>query len=890
HTVQTMKIGDHHTFTYRVKAKNGEELWIRSYTYKYGEQGVPNMLCFCMDISDIIEMENQLKQQKTQLEFATAEMQTIISNIPGGVHRCPLFGRIYVNYVSQGFEELSGYTQAEIHALFNDTYTMLLLEEDRDAFADAMRQLAREPGKRTLTYRLRRKDGSIIRVVDHFRSLRMEDGNVWGFGVATDVTTQYETLARLQLLTDSIPGGLVVYESTPAGINLIYFSDGVCGMVGYTREEYAALAETNIAYFVWEEDRTLLRSKIAELGTDAGTVDCVYRHRTKSGGYRWLNIRGTVADRWGDSVRINAVLLDITESKELEEKLRIRDQEYSLAIAQSGKAVYRYTVADQSVYMLQKAANPFEFPIKAENVPESLIALDLIAPESVDDFVGFYAAISRGEKTGSITLRRRLKSGDFGWCLARFTTLFSSSGSPISAIISIDDITRQHEQELENETLRQNEALFQAVVSHSDRFIVKYDIKTKTAFLQPRTAEAFSVGSVLHNVPDCWKGQAWLAKESQRVCEDFYGKLMRGVPTVKAILKILKNKKGDWDWYRFDGSVIFDDKKRPSYAVISFVEITKQYEKELAYERMSQRVNRLSKDAMLYFETNLTKLKITHAGGAELGCLRHGLEGEPSVLLENAIQELIEPKNRDVMRRFFSRGRMLSDFADGMTEKKIEMRILCNSHPKWIRITVELITDPYTEDVLAYVLFRDIDEAKMEEMRIQREAETDGLTGLYNRSSVERQIKQVLAEKRGKGCAFVIIDVDDLKTVNDTLGHMQGDRAIQAFADILRDCFGGEALVGRIGGDEFLAFLQGSDNVCALKDRLHTLIYQLSALRVGEREDYPLHGSIGVAMSDTDDFAALYKKADAALYYVKRHGKNNYAFYTSDMHMQRPAD
>ncbi|MEG0598370.1 MAG: PAS domain-containing protein, partial [Oscillospiraceae bacterium] len=363
--VQSMEIGGHHTFTYRLKKKSGQKLWFRGYTYKYEDKGVPAVLCFCMDISDIIALEDQLREQKNRLEFANTEIQTIVSNIPGGVHRCPLFDRIYLNYISQGFVELSGYTKAEIHTLFDDKYTMLLLEEDRAAFADAVHQLAVEPANRVLEYRMRRKDGTVIRVVDHFRSVRMEDGNMWGFGVATDVTAQHEALAQLQLLTDSIPGGLVVYEYAPTGLSAVYFSDGVCAMVGYTRAEYAAIANTNMSAFAFPEDLEFLQGKIAEVAAGGNSVDCVYRHRTKSGGYRWLNVRGTVSDRWGDVVRVNAVLLDITEAKEAEDRLRIRDEEYSLAIRQSGKVVYRYTVADKSIVMLQKGEDLFAFPISA---------------------------------------------------------------------------------------------------------------------------------------------------------------------------------------------------------------------------------------------------------------------------------------------------------------------------------------------------------------------------------------------------------------------------------------------------------------------------------------------------------------------------------------------
>ncbi|MEG2199344.1 MAG: PAS domain-containing protein, partial [Anaerovorax sp.] len=418
--VQRMESNGHGTFTYRAKTKSGDEIWLREYTHKYENDGVFGLLCFCMDISDIIQLENQLKAQKSQLEFANAEIQTIVSNIPGGVHRCPLFGRIHVNYVSHGFEEMSGYTQSEIHEMFNDKYTLLLIEEDRSIFSDAIRQLSNEPADKHLEYRMRRKDGTVIRVVDHFRSVRMEDGKMWGFGVATDVTSQYETLEQLQLLTDSIPGGLAVYEYSLNGFKNLYFSDGVCEMIGYTRDEYRQMTKDNFLDMIFEEDLPLLRDKIHQVIVGSSAIDCVYRLRTKSGGYRWMNLRGTVADRRDDMIRVNAVLFDITDAKESEEKLRIRDEEYSLAIKQSGKRVYRYTLSDRSLYMLQKSIDLFELSSYEKNVPARIVELGFIAPESVNDCMAFYDAIFRGVKSGCTILRCKLKNGGFGWCSAHF--------------------------------------------------------------------------------------------------------------------------------------------------------------------------------------------------------------------------------------------------------------------------------------------------------------------------------------------------------------------------------------------------------------------------------------------------------------------------------------
>ncbi|MEG1584337.1 MAG: GGDEF domain-containing protein, partial [Anaerovorax sp.] len=73
-------------------------------------------------------------------------------------------------------------------------------------------------------------------------------------------------------------------------------------------------------------------------------------------------------------------------------------------------------------------------------------------------------------------------------------------------------------------------------------------------------------------------------------------------------------------------------------------------------------------------------------------------------------------------------------------------------------------------------------------------------------------------------CALIIVDVDDLKKINDTLGHMEGDHAIIAFANTLRNYFGKQDMIGRIGGDEFLVFLTDAENEENMKPIMRGLI------------------------------------------------------------------
>ncbi|MEG2410972.1 MAG: sensor domain-containing diguanylate cyclase [Erysipelotrichaceae bacterium] len=880
--VSEMKNEDQHTFTYRVKTKNHNEMWLRSYTQKYSDEDFSGILAFCTDITDIIDMENELKEQKRRLEFYNTEMETIISNIPGGVHRCQLFDVVHVDYVSHGFEEMSGYSQEEIHTLFNDNYSLMLLEEDREAFTSTVELLCQEPMDKILEYRLRAKNGKILHVSDHFRSIRMEDGRMWGFGVAIDITKQEAALAQLRLLTDTIPGGLAVYEYSSAGLKTLYFSDGVADLMGYTRAEYEIVAKDKLMETVQPENIEIIRNKILELKNGSNDIDMVYQVIRNQGSKRWINLRGSVSERHGDVIIVNAVMFDVSEVKEAQEKLRIRDEEYALAIKQSGKTVYRYSIPNQTLTRIQQTEDVFGLPEFVSNAPVYFIKENLIAKESVKDFIDFFDNIHSGKKMGKATIKRKLENGKYGWSKSNFTTLYSNNNEPVSAIISIEDITKQREQEIENELLKQNEELFQIVVSHSDRFIIKYDIKTRCAYPQKNARKYFDCESIIYDVPNCINHSDWFTNEAKKQLITFYENLIKGDATSKTIVRFSKtNLKDSWNWFQFDGSNIYDKNGKPEYAVISFIDVSDQYEKELEFERMSKRINALSKGALLYFEANLTKMKIERYGGNWLNNLNINFKEDLTTLLRNTVHEVVKAEDQEKTIEFFQKDRLIYDFTQGKTERKMEFQIIHNKQPLWVNATIEMITDPSSNNILIYILFKDINEEKMKEINNEKLAQIDGMTNVYNRASIEKRIKHELSKSSKQHRALFIIDIDDLKTINDTYGHIQGDRAIIAFANTICNWFNDKALIGRIGGDEFVVFIDEIENVAQIKEMMFGFNKKISEIKIGEHNDFPLHGSIGIAMNETssDNFHLLYKKADQALYNVKRQGKNGWLIY-----------
>lgn len=168
---------------------------------------------------------------------------------------------------------------------------------------------------------------------------------------------------------------------------------------------------------------------------------------------------------------------------------------------------------------------------------------------------------------------------------------------------------------------------------------------------------------------------------------------------------------------------------------------------------------------------------------------------------------------------------------------------------------------------------------EQEELKVK--AEIDEMTKLFNKATAEKMAKQILEEYPDENHAILMIDIDNFKNVNDSLGHDVGDHVISVVAGIISMQFGGSDIVGRIGGDEFMVFMK---NVKDREDARRKAQNIVDALCKKENLSIPdcVSVSIGMAFSDESgiEYEPLFKKADEALYVSKEKGKSCYTEYS----------
>ncbi len=206
-------------------------------------------------------------------------------------------------------------------------------------------------------------------------------------------------------------------------------------------------------------------------------------------------------------------------------------------------------------------------------------------------------------------------------------------------------------------------------------------------------------------------------------------------------------------------------------------------------------------------------------------------------------------------------------------------------YPKWLCISVVRDDRGLVSNYVAN--FTDISASKQAADRLAQLAYHDVLTHLPNRLAFESQLAHALrvCEREGRQLALMLIDLDNFKNINDTLGHHTGDELLQQVARRLRESVRASDLVARLGGDEFVVVLpeiEGPQTAARVANKIQVAVAE--NYWVGEHLLYTTP-SIGISLypGDGSDPGLLLRNADSAMYHAKNAGRNNHQFYASRM-------
>lgn len=289
--------------------------------------------------------------------------------------------------------------------------------------------------------------------------------------------------------------------------------------------------------------------------------------------------------------------------------------------------------------------------------------------------------------------------------------------------------------------------------------------------------------------------------------------------------------------------------------------------------REERRCQALLSDAEAWADADMEENRINKAGGLWSVYKEPVNDMTYDGVMENFVRKSVFPADRKHYAAVAERENLISSHKNGVSRLGCEFRCVTPQNKRvWMRLTVHIFNDPTNGRLSAVMYLNDIDREKKRELRLQKEARIDPLTHFLNRRAVEKSIKEFLTNWDKKSpCAFIILDIDNFKEINDSYGHAEGDRVLRKFASILKKIFDKDSITGRFGGDEFIILIKNAESKRAVKDRLESATNTMKG-----NGGIPVSCSIGVAVGPQcgANYDSLFQCADSAMYRAKKNKTN----------------
>ena len=285
-----------------------------------------------------------------------------------------------------------------------------------------------------------------------------------------------------------------------------------------------------------------------------------------------------------------------------------------------------------------------------------------------------------------------------------------------------------------------------------------------------------------------------------------------------------------------------------------------------------------------YLEVNLTQNQILemHYGKTDmvLGRTYKDEVNNYDKAVEDIINRTVDLIDLKNVSEFYNREKLIEKYHSGQEIESLEYRsyVSGEKEPRWLHSAFQIVKKPDTDELIVYFLTYDIDGYKKKKDSEKNAAEIDSLTGIYNRYSGVKKIREYMHEN-SQGCSLIMFDLDNFKRINDEYGHLCGDEMLKEFARRLNDCFSMYGIVCRIGGDEFMGVVNAQNDIF-VKEFLSELLEKPVSI-MSEGKEITCNASAGFAMFplDGEGYHDLYKKADISLYQAKMLGKNCFCRY-----------
>lgn len=722
-----------------------------------------------------------------------------------------------------------------------------------------------------------RPDGSRMRVAPFATLLRDDDGTVTGaFVMLIDAPLSQVAMTELPESVRQSQGAdaldpQMTWMADPQG-RILEFGDRWCGFIGQSR---AQALRTNWQDVVNPGDIGPMRAAMAKALTSGENFDARFRVRTASGEERWVRSRAEAGrDAQGIITCWHGSTEDIHDAVLIEDEGRVAGNRHALIAQAADDVLWDMDLANDVVTwgaMLKR-----RFAIWPEGGKSSRgWWLERIHTDDRARVLATIAA-SLASTASHHTAEYRFRRGDgsYAHVLDRAKLIRDQGGRVVRAVGAMLDRSEQKSTEealrLSQERLRAAEIAASLASDAGEHiawdFDVVQDVVTWSAPLQRR----FGLWPDPSKSNRDWWGRQMHPEDRGRM-DELLKTTMAGTTTRMRAEYRFRRADGSYAHVLDRGSLIRNDAGQVVRAIGAMIDLTERRNSEGAL-RLSEERFRLAATAAGIGIADIDLITGEKHWSPELRAIL-GLPDD-AVAGPETYLPLIHPEERAAASARHHRD-LRGDIAR-KSRKSVYRIIRPNDGAiRWLETERHAISNDEGAVVRIIITNKDITEQKTAQDRINWAATHDALTGLPNRSAFQARFDRALghAGREAEPLGLLLIDLDNFKHVNDSLGHQAGDRALIAFAERIREAMPADGIVFRFGGDEFAVILPRADaSAAAVAANDLTSLLQRPA-SIGDR-NLDLRASIGVAAypNEGNDAIDLVQNADLALYAAKAAG------------------
>ncbi len=675
-----------------------------------------------------------------------------------------------------------------------------------------------------------------------------------------DVTTRYqaeqavrESEQRLRELTNSMRDVVMLLDLK--GV-IEYVTPSVKAALGYDPDEL--LGQSGFDFFD-AEDRSWVLEAVRAAREGRRPLRLEYQHRHKEGSRVWLETNlDFIYDSEGRPLRIVLGARQIQDRREAEEQLRKSEQ-----------MLRQVTDAMQDIVLLtdENAIVRYITPSVRKVVglaPEEIVghsAYGLLDADQAKRFRALSATATPEKPHAQTRFTFVQPDGQELQMEASINFLFDAQGRDRGAVTGIRDVTERYRAE---EAVRQSEQMLRQITDAMQDVVALTDAAGYVRYITP------SVERLLGYKPEQLLGQLafdYLEPEDRAKAMLLAERSMAGGGSYRLEGRY-RHADGHYIWIDTLVNFIFDEQGTPIGSVVSGRDVTERRAAEEALREREYRLRQITnsiQDVVLLLDSRAGVQYVTPSVQLVLGF-------SPQELVGNPVTMLLDAEQWRIIRR---------QSLQAIRERRVYKTECACRHKDGNLVWVEsLVNFVWEQGRLQGIVvgMRDISERKQQQAYVEYMAYHDELTKLPNRRALRRAAEELLsrAAQQDVPVSLLYLDLDNFKTVNDTLGHDVGDELLVEVSQVLNKQLRSDDVLARLGGDEFACVLYNTD-----VEQAQQVAFRMSrAIRgtLGSSHRTLKLPSLGVSVGvaafpkDGSTFVELLKVADIAMYQAKDSG------------------